>query len=223
QGRVPDRGGWPRARRDHDQGRRRRGAGGGARRVPQAGRQGRRQARRQARQGEAAGAGPRPAVRPHALRALPARAAAARDLRRRRAGVPHHLAGQDRDVEPRQLARLQVVTERGPGRRAAKEAMTKQTEPNPEVLREPAEVRYRHQLEALKQTDGDARPPAWKLSPRAVLSYVVGTKKPVKATIDGKAVEVPITRKFFGDDAIVERSIVTLASERALLLVGEPG
>jgi MoxR-like ATPase len=34
---------------------------------------------------------------------------------------------------------------------------------------------------------------------------------------------VPITRKFFGDDTIVERSIVTLASERALLLVGEPG
>src|SRR5262249_42712864 len=29
--------------------------------------------------------------------------------------------------------------------------------------------------------------------------------------------------KFFGDDAIIERSIVTLASERALLLVGEPG
>ena len=101
--------------------------------------------------------------------------------------------------------------------------MAKQSEPHPEVLREPAEVRYRQQLEALKQTDGDARPPAWKLSPRAVLQYVTGTKKPVKATIDGKTVEVPITRKFFGEDAIVERSIVTLASERALLLVGEPG
>src|SRR5689334_6139932 len=101
--------------------------------------------------------------------------------------------------------------------------MAKQSDPNPEVLREPAEVRYRHQLEALAQADGDAKPPSWKLSPRAVLQYVVGTKKPVKATIDGKSVEVPITRKFFGDDAIVERSIVTLASERALLLVGEPG
>jgi MoxR-like ATPase len=56
-----------------------------------------------------------------------------------------------------------------------------------------------------------------------VLAYVVGTKKPFKATIDGQSVEVPITRKFFGDDSIVERSIVTLASERALLLVGEPG
>jgi MoxR-like ATPase len=101
--------------------------------------------------------------------------------------------------------------------------MAKQSDPSPEVLREPAEVRYRHQLEALQQADGDAKPPSWKLSPRAVLQYVTGTKKPIKATIDGKSVEVPITRKFFGDDAIVERSIVTLASERALLLVGEPG
>ena len=39
----------------------------------------------------------------------------------------------------------------------------------------------------------------------------------------GKNVDVPITRKFFSDDGVVERSIVTLASERALLLVGEPG
>lgn len=92
-----------------------------------------------------------------------------------------------------------------------------------EVLREPAEVRHADQLEALKQNDPDTPPSPWKLSPRAVLQYVLGTSKPVKAKIDGKAVEVPITRKFFGDEAIVERAIVTLASERALLLVGEPG
>jgi len=91
------------------------------------------------------------------------------------------------------------------------------------ILREPAEVQYRHQLEALKQQDKDTPPSAWKLSPRAVLTYITGTAKPIKATIDGKSVEVPITRKFFGDDTIVERSIVTLMSERALLLVGEPG
>jgi MoxR-like ATPase len=90
------------------------------------------------------------------------------------------------------------------------------------VLREPAEVRYADQLEALKQTDTETPPASWKLSPRAVLSYIVGGK-PVKATMRGKSVEVPITRKFFGDDGIVERAIVTLASERALLLVGEPG
>jgi MoxR-like ATPase len=55
-----------------------------------------------------------------------------------------------------------------------------------------------------------------------VLTYVLGGK-PLKAKLNGKSVEVPITRKFFGDDDLVERAIVTLASERALLLVGEPG
>ena len=92
-----------------------------------------------------------------------------------------------------------------------------------ELLREPAEVRYRRELEALKQNEKDEVPAAWKLAPRSVLTYITGAKKPLKATIDGKSVEVPITRKFFGDDSIVERSIVTLASERALLLVGDPG
>lgn len=89
-------------------------------------------------------------------------------------------------------------------------------------VREPAEVRHADQIEALKQNDPDTPPKPWLLSPRAVLSYIVGGKT-LTAKIDGKNVEVPITRKFFGDDAIVERSIVTLASERALLLVGEPG
>lgn len=89
-------------------------------------------------------------------------------------------------------------------------------------VREPAEVRHADQLEALKQNDPDSPPKPWLLSPRSVLAYIVGGKT-LKAKIDGKSVEVPITRKFFGDDSIVERSIVTLASERALLLVGEPG
>lgn len=92
-----------------------------------------------------------------------------------------------------------------------------------ETLREPAEVRYAQELEALRQQDEDPRPSAWKLSPRAVLRYVTGTDKPLDATIGKKKVKVPISRKFFGDDGLVERAIVTLASERALLLVGEPG
>jgi hypothetical protein len=90
------------------------------------------------------------------------------------------------------------------------------------VLREPAEVRHADQIEALRQNDADKPPPAWKLSPRSVFTYIVGGK-PLKAKIDGKSIEVPITRKFFGEDSLVERAIVTLASERALLLVGEPG
>ena len=93
---------------------------------------------------------------------------------------------------------------------------------NHDVLREPAEVCYADQIEALRQNDSDTPPKPWRLSPRAVLTYITGGK-PLKAKIDGKTTEVPITRKFFGDDSLVERAIVTLASERALLLVGEPG
>ncbi len=100
---------------------------------------------------------------------------------------------------------------------------TSKTDGDVLVLRAPAESRYADQLEALRQVDPDTPPSSWRLSPRQVLAYVTGTKKPVKATLDGQPREVPITRKFFGDDGIVERAIVTLASERALLLVGEPG
>ena len=35
--------------------------------------------------------------------------------------------------------------------------------------------------------------------------------------------ELSIPRKFYGDDALVERAIITLAGNRGLLLVGEPG
>ena len=105
----------------------------------------------------------------------------------------------------------------------AKKSEETAASPVSEILKEPAEIKYAHELEALRQNEKDEVPTAWKLSPRSVLAYIVGTKKPLTATINGAEVEVPITRKFFGDDTIVERSIVTLASERALLLVGDPG
>ncbi len=89
-------------------------------------------------------------------------------------------------------------------------------------LREPAEIRYSDQLEALRQNDTDPRPASWQLSPRAVLSYVLGGED-LKAKINRKNVRVPITRKFHGDRTMVERAIVTLAGERALFLVGDPG
>ena len=91
-----------------------------------------------------------------------------------------------------------------------------------QVLRQPAETEYAEQLAALAQHDEDTPPSSWKLSPRAVLTYICGGKT-LAATIAGKKKKVPITRKFFGDDALVQRAIITLASERALLLVGEPG
>jgi MoxR-like ATPase len=89
-------------------------------------------------------------------------------------------------------------------------------------LREPAEVRHRDELAALAATDDGARPESWRLSPRAILTYILGGAT-VKAEIDGQKRSVDITTKFYGDRSIVERAIVTLASERALLLLGDPG
>src|SRR5687768_8735512 len=79
------------------------------------------------------------------------------------------------------------------------------------VLRAPAEVLYAEELKAIARADKDPRPPGWSLSPRAVRSFICGSDKPA------------VTRKFFGDDAMVERAIITLAGNRGLLLVGEPG
>lgn len=90
------------------------------------------------------------------------------------------------------------------------------------VLRAPLEQQYADQLAALKQNDNETAPPSWQLSPRKVLDFILGGQTlPLKQ--GRKTVEVPITRKFFGDRRLVERAIVTLASERALLLVGDPG
>lgn len=106
--------------------------------------------------------------------------------------------------------------------------MTRKKTPNPTdaaveaVLRRPAEEDHALELAALAQLDRDPRPENWRLSPRAVLAYVLG-REPVEAEVDGRRQQVAIPRKFFGDAALVERAIVTLASERALLLVGEPG
>src|SRR3954452_22620273 len=91
-----------------------------------------------------------------------------------------------------------------------------------EALRLPAEIIFADQREALRQNDPDTPPASWRLSPRSVLAYVTGGKT-LEATVGGKRQKVEITRKFFGDIAIIERAIVTLASDRALLLVGDPG
>ena len=89
-----------------------------------------------------------------------------------------------------------------------------------EVVRQPAEVRCAAELAALRGADQGARPPGWQLSPRAVETFVLGSREPVKSA-DGAAVE--ITPKFVGDRRLVQVAIATLASDRALMLAGEPG
>lgn len=95
---------------------------------------------------------------------------------------------------------------------------------NSEIIREPSEVKYQLELEALKEADkGNTKPENWELSPEMVLTYILGSKKKYKVQVNGKTQTVPITKKFYGDRHIVERALVTLASDRGLLLVGEPG
>jgi MoxR-like ATPase len=81
------------------------------------------------------------------------------------------------------------------------------------ILRQPAEVEYAAELAALAASDRDERPEGWKLSPRAVRTYILG----------GKAGATDILPKYLGNERIVEIAIATLTTDRALLLIGEPG
>ena len=73
---------------------------------------------------------------------------------------------------------------------------------------------YKEELEILKSKDKNLKPKNWKLSPQAVRDFILG-----KEFEDGSIIK----KKFYGDDALVERAIITLAGNRGLMLVGEPG
>jgi MoxR-like ATPase len=91
---------------------------------------------------------------------------------------------------------------------------------------DPAEHAHAGELAFLAAYDDGARPPGWRLTPRAVVTFIVGSDEltlPKGARGDGLPTKLAITRKFVGDRALVERCVVTLAGERGLLLVGEPG
>jgi MoxR-like ATPase len=82
------------------------------------------------------------------------------------------------------------------------------------VLRPHAEDAYADELAALATADDRERPPNWRLSPWAVVAYVLGTTLP-----DGTV----ITPKYVGRRRLVEVAVATLATDRALLLLGVPG
>jgi MoxR-like ATPase len=88
------------------------------------------------------------------------------------------------------------------------------------ALRPPCEILYAAELAALKANDTGKRPDGWQLSPQAVRTFVIGSNEQ-ELKYDGQA--IVIRRKLYGDDALVDRCIVTLLGNRGLLLVGEPG
>jgi MoxR-like ATPase len=92
------------------------------------------------------------------------------------------------------------------------------------ILKPPAEVFHADELAALKANDKQSKPPGWQLSPAAVRTFILGSDdKPLEYKANGEKREVVVARKFYGNDILVERAIVTLLGNRGLLLVGEPG
>ncbi|WP_329264562.1 AAA family ATPase [Streptomyces sp. NBC_01478] len=90
----------------------------------------------------------------------------------------------------------------------------------------PAEERHATELAFLAAHDDGPRPPGWLLTPRSVITFVCGSAgEALKLAKPHETLprELVIAPKFVGERALVERCVVTLAGERGLLLVGEPG
>ncbi|MBB1246379.1 AAA family ATPase [Streptomyces durbertensis] len=84
----------------------------------------------------------------------------------------------------------------------------------PTALRPHAEEAFAEELRALEAADDRPRPPRWRMSPWAVSCYLLGGTLP-----DGTV----ISPKYVGPRRVVEVAVSTLATDRALLLLGVPG
>ena len=81
-------------------------------------------------------------------------------------------------------------------------------------IRPSAEQRYKEELAALSKYDKFERPEGWKLSPKAVITYLTGGRISDKLTIEPK---------YLGNKKLLELCIATLLTDRGLLLMGLPG
>jgi len=88
------------------------------------------------------------------------------------------------------------------------------TNANAAVLRQHAETQFKEELAALAKADTRQKPPNWRLSPWAVATYLLGGK------LDNG---FEVTPKYIGSRRIIEIAVATLATDRALLLLGVPG
>lgn len=95
-------------------------------------------------------------------------------------------------------------------------APAKKEKEQPTLLRQPAEMKYREELDYLISIDKGDKPFSWLLSPQMVRTFVLGSTPAQK-------LDRQIGQKWYGETAIAERAIVTLASDRGLLLIGDPG
>lgn len=79
------------------------------------------------------------------------------------------------------------------------------------LQRPPAELKFADELAQLQKQDTGIKPPNWQLSMSAIKDFILG--KP----------SLGISQKMVLPVSAIERCLVTLASQRALLLIGEPG
>jgi MoxR-like ATPase len=85
-------------------------------------------------------------------------------------------------------------------------------DPAAELQRPPAEVLFADELTRLAAADvNKPRPRGWKLAPQSVVLFVLGDE------------EHEIAPKFVGKRSFVERCVVALATNRGLMLIGDPG
>ena len=82
------------------------------------------------------------------------------------------------------------------------------------LLRQHAEIQYSEELEAIIKQDSGYKPHNWKMSPQAVVDYLMGGK--LKNGFE-------VTPKYIGDRRLMEIAVATLTTDRALLLYGIPG
>jgi MoxR-like ATPase len=84
--------------------------------------------------------------------------------------------------------------------------------PQKDLQRPAAEILYADELQRLAEADARvARPQGWRLTPLSVLKFVLGDES------------MGIAPKFVGQRSFLERCIVALATNRGLMLIGEPG
>ena len=81
-----------------------------------------------------------------------------------------------------------------------------------ELQRPSAEVLHADELRKLAAADvSKAKPPGWRMSPQSVLKFILGDEK------------AGIAPKFVGRRSMLERCVVALATNRGLMMIGEPG
>ncbi|QPP06930.1 AAA family ATPase [Streptomyces bathyalis] len=91
------------------------------------------------------------------------------------------------------------------------------------ALRPHAEDAFAGELKALAAADDRPRPERWRLSPWAVSTYLLGGVLPGGTSRTKSGGGTVITPKYVGPRRLVEVAVSTLATDRALLLLGVPG